>query len=79
MGTADSSPGAPQDEMLQVISLDDSGRIAQQVWFDVDDIDAAIVELDAAHAAREGAIRTPRLENAASRMYERFKSLLRGA
>ena len=51
-----------------------SGRIARQVWFDLDDSDAAIAELDAAHAAREEVTRTPRLENAASRMYERFKS-----
>ena len=53
--TADSSPGAPQDEMLQVVGLDDEGRIARQVWFDIEDIDAAIAELDAAHARLEEA------------------------
>ncbi len=72
--TADSSPGAPLDEMLEVISINADGLIAQQVWFDLDDMDAAITELDAAYAALEEATRAPRLENAASRMYERFKA-----
>ena len=53
VGTADASPGAPQDEMLQLFGLDDDGRIALQVWFDIEDIDAAIAELDAAHARFE--------------------------
>ena len=53
LGTADVSPGAPQDEMLQLFGLDEEGRIALQVWFDVEDIDAAIAELDAAHARLE--------------------------
>ena len=35
--TADPSPGAPRDEMLQVVGLDDDDRIAEQVWFDIDD------------------------------------------
>ena len=50
VGTADVSPGAPQDEFLQVYGIDEEGRIALQVWFDVEDVDAAIAELDAAHA-----------------------------
>ena len=44
--TADSSPGAPRDEMLQVVGLDDEGRIDRQVWFDLADVDDAIAELD---------------------------------
>jgi len=65
--TADPSPGAPRDEMLQVVGLDNEGRIAEQVWFDIDDMDAAIAELDAAHARlEEQHPRTP-LENAASK------------
>ena len=40
MGTTDLSSGAPQDEMLQVFGLDEDGRIALQVKFDVEDIDA---------------------------------------
>ncbi len=45
------------------------------MWFDIEDIDAAMAELDSAQAALEEA-QPParRLENAASRMYERFKS-----
>ncbi len=74
LGTADTSPGAPQDEFLQVYGVDDEGRINLQVWFDLDDMDAALAELDAVHARLE-AERSPacRLENAASWLYERFK------
>ena len=50
VGTADVSPGAPRDELLELFGLDEEGRIALQVSFDVEDIDAAIAELDAAHA-----------------------------
>ena len=73
-GTADQSPGAPHDEMLQLYRIDDEGQISQQIWFDLADINAAVAELDAAHALLEEATRAPRLENAASRMYERFKA-----
>lgn len=74
-GTGDSSIGAPQDAFLQVYGLDEKGRVAQQIWFDIDDMDAAIAELDALHAAIEQAKpQAPRLENVASRVYERFKS-----
>ena len=66
IGTADVSPGAPQDEMLQVVGLDEDGRIALQVWFDVEDIDAAIAELDAAHARFEGG--TPSARRAGQRV-----------
>ena len=44
---ADVSPGAPQDEFLQLYGIDEEGRIALQVWFDLEDIDAALAELDA--------------------------------
>ena len=53
VGTADDSPGAPADEMLQLLGLDEQGRIALQIWFDVDDMDAAIAELDAQHAGSQ--------------------------
>ena len=33
--------------------IDEEGRIASQVWFDLDDMDAAIAELDAMHARLE--------------------------
>jgi DNA-binding SARP family transcriptional activator len=72
-GTADASSGAPRDEMLQVIGLDEDGRIALEVSFDVEDINAAIAELDATHARFELERHrpTPRLENAATRVNER--------
>lgn len=50
MGTGDESPGAPQDEFLQVYAIDEGGRIALQIWFDVDDMDTALAELDAQYA-----------------------------
>lgn len=72
MGTTDVSAGAPKDEMLQVVGLDEEGRIALQVKFDVEDTDAALAELDALHARFEEEQPTARrLENAATRAYER--------
>lgn len=53
LSTTDTSPGAPRDEMLQLVGLDEEGRIAKQIWFDVDDLDAAMAELDALHAGSE--------------------------
>lgn len=75
VGTADASPGAPYDEMLQVIRLNDEGRIASQVWFDLEDIDAALAELDAAQARFEEPPPLPALENAASRAEDRLNEL----
>ena len=71
IGTADVSAGAPCDEMLGLYSLDRDGRIALQVFFDVEDIDAALAELDAMHARFE-AEQPParRLENTAARVFE---------
>ena len=74
LGTADVSPGAPQDEFLQLYGVDEEGRIALQIWFDLEDMDAAIAEIDATYARFEKARRKARRpENAASRLYERFK------
>ena len=75
MGTADLSLGAPQDEMLQVVGTDEDGRIALQVKFDVEDIDAAIAELDATHARFEERQPRPPLENRASRTDDRLNAL----
>ena len=74
LGTADVSPGAPQDEFLQVYGVDEEGRITLQVWFDLDDMDAAIAELDATHGRfEEEAHRQGRkLANAASQTSRRF-------
>ncbi|WP_197746535.1 BTAD domain-containing putative transcriptional regulator [Mycobacterium cookii] len=74
--SADVDPGAPYDELLQLYAIDDDGRVALQIWFDVEDIDAAIAELDALHARFEGE-RPParRFENAASRADERVNEL----
>ncbi len=69
VGTEDSSPGAPQDELLRIFGLDVEGRIALQVSFDIEDMDDAMAELDAAHARLQ---ERPPLENAASRLHRRL-------
>ncbi len=72
IGSADPSPGAPRDESYQLCGIDNDGRIALLIYFDLEDIDAAMAELDAAHA-RFGETR-PRapLKNAASRVLDRY-------
>ena len=75
IGTADTSPGAPQEELLHLFGLDDDGRIALHVAFEIEDLDAAITELDAVHTRFEEE-RPParRLENAASQVSERLRA-----
>ncbi|BBY42410.1 hypothetical protein MCEL_07050 [Mycolicibacterium celeriflavum] len=75
VGTADLSSGAPQDEMLQVVGLDEEGRVALQVVFDVEDIDAAMAELDATYARLGKHSPRPVLENSASRSEARLYEL----
>ena len=79
LGTVDVSPGAPQDEFLQLYGIDEEGRIALQVWFDLEDMDAAIAELDAEHARFEEEThrQARRLENAASRVVRALQDVLR--
>ncbi|HYZ68086.1 MAG TPA: BTAD domain-containing putative transcriptional regulator [Mycobacterium sp.] len=75
VATADVSPGAPRDESLQLLGLDSEGRMALLVFFDVEDIEAAIAELDAAHVRLENeSPRTP-LVNAATRADDRLNAL----
>ena len=73
VGTADVSPGAPHDEFLHVYGIDEEGRISLQIWFDLEDMDAAIAELDAAHARFEDEqLQARRLDNVASQTVERY-------
>jgi class 3 adenylate cyclase len=75
LGTADESPGAPQYELLHLYGIDEEGRIALQLFFDIEDIDAAIAELDALHARfEEQHPPTRRVRNAASRIFERLQA-----
>ncbi len=47
--------------------VDEEGRVALQIWFDLEDMDAAIAELDAVHARFEKARRKVRhLDNRTS-------------
>jgi hypothetical protein len=74
VATADVGPGAPEDEVLGLYGLDEEGHIKLAVWFDLEDIDAAVAELDAMHARfeEEAHHQVRRLDNAASQVNERF-------
>lgn len=75
IGAVDISPGAPHDEFLLLYGIDDDDQISLQVWFDLEDMDAAMAELDAMHARFEAEHKHLRtLDNAATRAYERFWS-----
>jgi hypothetical protein len=73
MGAGEADPGAPQDAALQVVGLNDEGRVALQVWFDVEDLEAALVELDSRHALFDDCRPSLRLDNAAGRVDARFQ------
>ena len=75
MGTADVSPGAPQNEFLELYGIDEECRIALQVWFDIEDLDTAVAELDAAHARLQERHPRAALENAASQADARYNAL----
>lgn len=65
----DASPGAPQEEVLELQVINEEGRFELGVFFDVEDMDTAMAELDAAHARLQ---ERPPLENAASRLHRRL-------
>lgn len=72
IGADDATPGAPQDEFVLLYGIDDDGQICLQVWFDIEDMDAALAELEAAHARLEESRPRAPLANAATRAYERL-------
>lgn len=72
VASAEASAGAPSDEMLQLFGLDGDGRIVLQMWFDAEDVDAALAELEAQHARFSVTQRPRTLENPASRLDTRF-------
>ena len=76
VGTADASTGAPQDEFLEIYGIDEEGRICLQIFFDLEDMEAAIAEFDAVHARfeQEAHRQERRLENAASQATERHSA-----
>ena len=73
VGTADVSAGAPRDEFLQLYGLDQEGRIALHVWFDVEDVDDGVAELNAVYARFNEPPRH-RLEAATTQVCRRFDS-----
>ncbi|WP_458320070.1 BTAD domain-containing putative transcriptional regulator [Mycolicibacterium brisbanense] len=76
VGTADMSAGAPEDEFLQVFGIDEAGRIALQIWFDLDDMDAALTELDSRHAEFGAEHARTSLKNKATRADDQLIKLL---
>ncbi|MDT5117464.1 MAG: hypothetical protein QOE30_3203, partial [Mycobacterium sp.] len=75
VGTADVSPGAPREEFLQLVGIDADGRIALDMWFDIEDLDTAFAELDAAHTRfEEEQPQVRRLENTAALVFEKVWS-----
>jgi DNA-binding SARP family transcriptional activator len=72
LGTTDVSAGAPRDESFQLCGINDEHQIALMLWFDVDDIDAAMAELDATHARFEGTQPRALLNNTTSQVDQRF-------
>jgi tetratricopeptide (TPR) repeat protein len=78
VGTTDTSTGAPYEEFLQLCGIDEDGRVALQIWFDAEDIEAALAELDAVRARfeEEPQPKARRLENAAARVFEHVWSHL---
>lgn len=74
VGTSDVSAGAPQDEFLQVYGVDDEGRVTFHVWFDPEDMDAAVAELDMRYVAGAAESHRRRQATRASDAYDRFKA-----
>ena len=74
VGTADATAGAPQDEFLQVYGVDDEGRVTFHVWFDPEDMDAAVAELDMRYLAGHPEVHRRRQATTASDAYDRFKA-----
>lgn len=73
VGPDDPTPGAPRDELLQLYGLDQDGRIAIQDWFDAEDLDAAMAELEALHRRLEQP-RPMKPETAACQAFERLQT-----
>ncbi|CAM3217535.1 BTAD domain-containing putative transcriptional regulator [Mycobacterium intermedium] len=73
VGPDDRSPGAPRDEFLQLYGLDQDGRLALQDWFDIEDLGAAMAELESLHTrlAQQGPRKPATL---ACQAFERLKA-----
>lgn len=67
IGGAEVGPQAPQEDVLELYALDDEGRIARRVWFDADDLDAALAEVGALYSQQESTQTRSLLQNRATR------------
>ncbi|KUI47640.1 hypothetical protein AU198_23865 [Mycobacterium sp. GA-1199] len=76
IGGPDFGPDAAKEDILELYALDDEGRIARRVWFDAEDMDAALAELDDLYVGQHEGQQTPSgLENSASRADDRLIAL----
>ncbi|MGV0606722.1 BTAD domain-containing putative transcriptional regulator [Mycolicibacterium sp. XJ1904] len=75
IGGADVRPDAPHEDVLELYALDGEGRIARRVWFDAEDLDAALAELDNLYGQQERPPQRSPLENSATRGSRRFCEL----
>ncbi len=75
IGTADESPGAARDELLELFGLDTTDRLALLVSFDVEDLDEALAEMEALHVQIDEVRTRPLLENAASHVEARCDAI----
>jgi DNA-binding SARP family transcriptional activator len=75
IGGPETGHSAPQEDVLELYGLDDEGRIALRLWFDADDFERALAELESWHCRFGGERRHPPLENAASRVDARFNAI----
>lgn len=78
IGGPDFGPDAAKEDILELYALDDEGRIARRVWFDAEDMDTALAELDDLYGQYErphtSHTRSP-LENTATRAIGTFCDL----
>lgn len=75
IGGPDFGPGAAKEDILELYALDDEGRIARRVWFDAEDMDTALAELNDLHGQQVLSQARPSLENAATRADDRLIAL----
>lgn len=79
IGGPDFGPGAAKEDILELYALDDEGRIARRVWFDAEDLDTALAELNDLYSQQVLSQARQSLENAATRAVARACELFAGS
>ncbi|KUI42021.1 hypothetical protein AU197_18030 [Mycobacterium sp. IS-1590] len=75
IGGPDFGPDAAEEDILELYALDDEGRIACRMWFDAEDMDPALAELNNLYGQQVLSQARPSLENAATRADDRLIAL----